>query len=445
MILCTLTSTRYSAAIFITGLLLVYAAVPLTIESLALEQNYWFQLALMAIVAGVSIWIGFSIRLVDRQFDELAWRIRLDVRYLHMFVWAAFAVFVVVTVSTAPAIPIYSAIFGEHTAEQLDAQRGAFLKTREGWQAALLYLSTLFTGTLLPYSMARLFLDKSERRWWAMAGFIGYAELFLQKALFIQVVAPLFYLVIQRKIWNFRGLIVLILACVGILYLNTTLARGVMPPSDLDKIVEVRKQAEEEKRERAEAEQVGTGINLLPSRFFSAKFVPLSAKEHIVWRVLSVPIFTAADALRMFDDKFGGQFLLGATSTAIALLTGVPRIAYEINLFGYQWGYNEIAASNSVYFTEAFVNFGWLGVVIFSLAVGQAFRIFWKSRDDALKSMWPLFAFNIAQSGLIGSMLSNGYALLFLIGLFVSFESTRRSQELSRSPEPDQPLSAPAE
>lgn len=115
--------------------------------------------------------------------------------------------------------------------------------------------------------------------------------------------------------------------------------------------------------------------------------------------------------------------LWGATSSFVAATFGLERVNYDALVHGYQWGYGGLGRSNSVYVTDGYVNFGWAGVILFSLFIGQAFRWFWKSTDDAFRAMWPLFAYNVIQASLIGTLLSGGFILLFAIGLFLRVRS----------------------
>jgi hypothetical protein len=95
-----------------------------------------------------------------------------------------------------------------------------------------------------------------------------------------------------------------------------------------------------------------------------------------------------------------------------------------------QWGQNETGtgSSNSVYITEAFVNFGWIGVVIFSIFIGRSLKWFARSRDEAFRSIWPLYVMGLYSAGLFGQLLSNGFILLLALGLFVSIRAPARSE-----------------
>ena len=67
---------------------------------------------------------------------------------------------------------------------------------------------------------------------------------------------------------------------------------------------------------------------------------------------------------------------------------GLHRVEFERLVFAYEWGQNAAGtgSTNSVYVIEAFVNFGWAGVAIFSAVVGLMFRVFAQSEDEAFRA-----------------------------------------------------------
>jgi hypothetical protein len=165
--------------------------------------------------------------------------------------------------------------------------------------------------------------------------------------------------------------------------------------------------------------------------FFGASFLPGNALEHLIWRSTAVPMFSASDTLLVHTEQFGARPLWGATSSFFAGVLGTERVPMERLVSEYQWGWNDIANSNAVYVTEAFVNFNWFGVVAFSLLVGQSLRWFRKSRDEAFKSLWTIYFLAVFTSGLIGTLLSNGYVLIFTMALMVRLKE--RPVPLSRA------------
>jgi hypothetical protein len=74
---------------------------------------------------------------------------------------------------------------------------------------------------------------------------------------------------------------------------------------------------------------------------------------------------------------------------------------------------------------DAYVNFGWPGVVAFAFFVGQSLRWFHKSQDEAFKSLWLIYCFALFSGPLIGMLLSNGYVLMFTYALFVRLRKRR--------------------
>lgn len=418
-ILRFVTEPRYSGYFFAVVLFLIYGLVPLGVHQWVDSNPYMRQLGLMTCLATLMVMAGFALPVFDRLIAEHRFRIPIAIGVFQIAVWGSFLVFFAVTVATAGSVPLLSALSGQFTAEALDIQRGAFLKTREGWEASLGYVSGVYAGLLLPFALSLLFLYRVRGRFAALAVFILYSLSFLQKALFIQVVTPLAYLSARRLIWNYLGLVALLVASAGLLYVNTTLARGVQEPEAIARVLEERTQRLELQFPNGSGQR--TSRQWPPSDFFSADYYPVSAMEHLVWRAAAVPIFTAADALKVFDTKFHERPLLGATSSFIAAITGLKRVNYDAEVYGHQWGRTEVGRANSFYVTEAYVNFGWAGVAIFSLLVGLAFRVFARSTNEAVRSMWPLFAYNIIQASLIGTLLSSGFALVFLIALFCRF------------------------
>lgn len=407
-----LTSRVSAMVLLVAGLVVLYVAVPLWVNFAVAPDRYFTYLAVFTAVAVVAIAVGFHISWFDRRFEPTAVRLKISEPVLQAAVWLSFASFLLVVLITAESIPLLSALRGA-TAETLSVERGAFLKTRSGWQAILPYLSTIYMGALLPYATVRLFVRRHWLRFAAIAFFTAYTLLALEKAAFVFALGPLIYLAAVRR--NPGMLAGLIGFSLGLLYLNTVLARGVdeLTPMEAKLILEGKKPA----KARPES-----------GAYFSAKYIPTNAIDHIVWRSVSVPVFTAADALRVFDQKFGGAYFLGTTSTFVAKATGRERVNYDAEVFGYQYGHGEIGRANSVYFTEAYVNFGWLGVMAFSLFVGQALRWLHNSGDPALQAMWPLFCWFVFMAGLMGTLLSNGYVLIFALALFGRVDPMQRPQ-----------------
>lgn len=396
MFFYNLTSTRAAVFLFVLAISLVYMWLPLFVNFALLPSEYFLKLAFMTFFAIVSVLVGYSVPLFDSRFRPQAVRVRVPPNTVHFFVWFVFILFLFITLYTAPAIPILSAISGADT-DELSVQRGAFLKGREGAEVALIYVSTIFVSAFLPYSLARMFIDKHKYRYLFLLIFFGYSVSFLQKALFLNALLPLFYIASQRKKISLVTAAIIVVACAGVLYVVTLLAMGATDgPS-----------------------AVTQSGGLSAPEFYSSKYLPSGPLDHLVWRIVAVPMFTAADTLVVLKQQFDDLPLLGATSTFFSALFSLDRVYLEKLVFEYEWGWNDTANSNAVFFTEGFANFGWFGVWVYSFFVGQTFRWFRKSEDDAFKALWLIYFLGLFTGGLIGTLLSNGYLLMFFANFFL--------------------------
>lgn len=418
-----LTDTRWAAGLLGAALLAVYVALPLFVNAFFLTNPYFVQLALLSLVAIVAIATGYALPLFDERFRKGVPQLVVSEQGFHVIVWGTFMVFLVITFTTAPSVPLLSAIGGADAAE-LSLQRGDFLKARTGIEAALIYVSTLFVSALLPYSLAKLFIKKSRLRFVLLLLFLAYSLSFLQKALFINVVFPLLYLAARNRNANTKRIMAIVFGSGILLYLVTLLAFG--SPDDV-------------------SPDPGGGV-VTGGDFFGASYLPSNALEHLIWRSTAVPMFSASDTLLVHNEQFGAQLLWGATSSFFAGVLGLERVPMERLVSEYEWGWNDIANSNAVYVTEAFVNFGWIGVVAFSLFVGQSLRWFRRSRDEAFKSLWTIYCLAVFTSGLIGTLLSNGYLLIFFMALMVRLKDrgiTRRARAATFAPPEHDPTTLP--
>jgi len=257
-------------------------------------------------------------------------------------------------------------------------------------EAALSYLGTFFVSALLPYSLVMLFIERSRFRYLLLMLFLGFSMSFLVKSLFIYVLFPLFYLAARQKRSNLFLQLSIVIGSFGLLYLMAVLVLG-----ELDDAV---------------VQSSGD--------FFEAGYASRGMIDFLIWRSIAVPMFTASDTLLVFNEQLNGQPLWGATSSFLAWIFSLERVNLERLVFAQQWGWNDLANANSVFFTEAFANFGWGGVVLFSLFVGQSLRWFRKSHDEAFKALWIIYCFALFSGGLIATLLSLGYILIFTLSLF---------------------------
>ncbi len=382
------------------ALLAAYTCVPLGVAAVLDTDGYYVELAEISALAAIGVWLGSHIRMFDPLFRGDMPRIKVPAATLNGVLWIVFVLFVLVAWTTAERIPLLAAIGGADP-DVIAVLREQFLKGREGWQASFVYINAILSGALIPYSIAMMFLHRMRLRWLAFAFFLVFCVSFVEKAFFLKATLPLFYLVAQRRIRVPLSPSVLVLGMLSLLMVVTVFSGA------------------------------GAGESAADEAFFSTGYAPQGPVAHIVWRSVAIPVITAADAVRVLHENFNGQLLWGRTSSLIAGLTGMDHVEFERQVFAAEWGQSETGtgSSNSVYITEAYVNFGLPGIVIFSLIVGLLMRFFATSRDEAFRSLWPLFAMGIFTSGLIGLLFSNGFLMLFALGLFVRFTNLSHPRE----------------
>lgn len=385
--------------VFCTLLVLTYAVVPLILYIGEHVGEEFLKLAFLALLSVVGVVLGMKTPLFRTRFLPNAPRLNIRRGWFAITIWFTFAVVVAVTLWTAPNIPLVSALQGAD-AETLSLERGEFLKGREGPWIALLYLTTIFTTTLIPYVTILMYHERSRLRHLFALAFFLFCISFLQKALFLNLVLPLLvYLGIKGKLRGPRAMVGLA-ACALVVLAGTYLSHG-----------------DDGKGKLTSKEGLST--------YFSAQYLPDSAPDYFLWRAGAVPIFTASDTLLVHAKQFKDHPLMGATSTFVSQLAGLERINLERYVFEHQFGsWNESANSNAVFFVDAYVNFGLIGVLVFSFLVGQFFLWFASSHDVALQSLWGIFAFTLFSASLLGLLLGGGFLYLMFHALFVRINSS---------------------
>lgn len=376
--------------LFVAALIAVYLLLPLYAYFFDNYDVYNLRLAVLTFISCIMIVIGASLPIFDDLIHNITSKFRFDGKILSYGIIASFTIFLFATFLTADHIPIFSYFSGAN-ANELSDQRGELFKGREGWQSILLYLFTFFSQAFVPYAIAYLFIARDRLRYIAIAIFFLFTISFLQKFLFVNAIIPLAYAYSITMHKSRKSLIVAVIAVPIILYILTRLSMGSGAVSG-----------------------AYNGVGAI----FSADYVPTSAMDTLWWRAIAVPVFTATDTLHVFYERLGGDYLYGSSSSFIAFLTGAERVNIERYVFDYQWGWNDTANANTVYLVDAFVNFGWIGVCIFSLIIGQSLRWFSNSRDLAMRSLWPLYCLGLFNATFVGVLLSNGFLLVLGMLLF---------------------------
>ncbi|UUZ47354.1 hypothetical protein LP420_28960 [Massilia sp. B-10] len=133
--------------------------------------------------------LGSRITWLDRRVAGHAPKLAIKASTYVYLVGTLFIAYILVTLITAPSIPLVSAILGSD-AHALSDERGEFLKGREGPWLALLYLSSIFTCSLVPYCVVFAYVTANRYRHLLALAFLFFAVSFLVKVLFLNLLIP---------------------------------------------------------------------------------------------------------------------------------------------------------------------------------------------------------------------------------------------------------------
>lgn len=348
---------------------------------------------LLAILTFISI-ISFSASLLIDFFPNF--KKRYLVLNFNSFSWIVYFLYVAVVaviIFTAGKIPIIAALQGASQSE-LFGYREGFLKERTGVEAALAYLITLIDSTFYPFVILFSFLYKKKYRYLFLGTFLFYSISFLEKGYFLKIAIPLF-IYFYYKAKNKKTYL---LISGGVMILLVSLMFLV---SKFDSSEVVRNEP-----------------------YFSILYTPTTILDAIFWRSVAVPILTAYQGLELFfSSQFNGNLLYGATSSLLSSIFGLERINFERSLYQSQFGGSQTGNANQYYLVEAFINYGYLGVILFSFLLGKIVKDFINTKNIAVICLIPLLFYNLFSAGLIGNLLSNGYLLFYLFIILVKVKN----------------------
>lgn len=148
---------------------------------------------------------------------------------------------------------------------------------------------------------------------------------------------------------------------------------------------------------------------------------------YILNRIGYIPYITAIDWLNYREQVLRGDDVNGRSIGVVAFLFEQEKINLEREVFAFQWGQNDTGtgSSNTVFFVDAYLNFGIIGVIIYSLIVSFIARVIVVSGDGALVSCLSIPLLYICFTPLPAVLFSGGLAFLFLLALVFRVESKR--------------------
>jgi hypothetical protein len=148
-------------------------------------------------------------------------------------------------------------------------------------------------------------------------------------------------------------------------------------------------------------------------------------------RILWVPYITAYDWLKFQDDVLGGNLTLGRSIGVVAWLMEEPRLQLEQKVYAYQFGESPggAGASNTVFFVDAKLAFGWVGAILYCLIFPLFAAAVFSSRNEVAKVASVTSFFTASVSPLTATLLSGGLAFYVVIASLTRLERAPRATE----------------
>jgi len=329
-----------------------------------------FMMLLLSVVSAIGIIVGWGLTPTRDLTSNIP---RHHVNIIGC-VAITFSIFFVIVIVTAPNIPILIAISGAN-AHDIAVSRENFLKARVGIAQVLPYVNAILAFSFLPYAMCLAFFARMRIAYFILAAFFFYSMLSLEKAFFLRALCPLLAFLIVSHNRNIRISLILLFA-VFILIVNIILSGFANEMNDV--------------------------------------------MSYLVRRIIYVPIDTAAATLRFWRIEFNSELLLGATNLLFSTIFMQQRVNLEQLVFVYQEGPFETntASANSVFFVDAYVNFGWTGVLVTSIILGSVLKLVGRSADVALVCLTPLLLYSVFLGSFYSVMFSNGFIMVMLVSRY---------------------------
>lgn len=366
---------------------LFYGIVPFILWAAFDMPTYFLTCAGVSFAGAASLYVGLWMARVDGA--KMPGK-EIRVSDFGLFAILLFFVFyIAITLLTAPSVPILEAISTGSDADVVAASRASFLKARTGWESILVYFNGVLTGSIIPFFLVSAYRWGLTTRHVVLITFFAFSLVSMEKVFFLKVVIPLIAFVSFYVANGERYAKIMVAGSCALVAVNMSLA-GFSGGT--------------------------TNTDLSIASFFSAEFMNEGGDglQFFLYRSFAVPIFTAVDSFRVFEEKFGG-YLLGASNATLSALFGLERVWFERSVFADQFGQSDegVGSANALYLVEAYVNFGWIGVAIFSIIAGYILARMAASPTVGVRCLAPLLVWGLFNGGLLGTLLGNGFIFLW--------------------------------
>lgn len=347
---------------------------------------------------------------------------------------AAYLLLLVAASVTSEGVALIEAFKGA-TGYELGVLRETFLRTRTGGWQLLNYAYAIMNNALMPVVVTYAYQRRLRWRHVALTIFVIGLSLTLSKGAIASAALPLMALfLMERRFRAAAGALFMLFGVIGAMYF---LSSGRLGAAVIDTAGETALESGQTTAETSPIipeSQIQNASDVPDNYNIIGRSDQLSlAVNRIVW----IPYATAVDWLRYQRDYMDGRLLLGRSIKPVAAALGWEHLSLERNVAAMQWGQNETgtASSNAVYFVDAWVNFGALGVVLYSALLALTIKLIETSGSKPLAAAAAVPVYTACFVALPPVYLSGGLGLFVLMALVrTSARTSAFSTESSPAP-----------
>jgi hypothetical protein len=468
---------------FFLPFLVVILYVPQSIYGIYLFQDNASESIFKVILTGLTAYI-FSI-LIFCQYKKKCKLIeifKINTDILIILISGFYFLIVIYAFITAERIAILESLLGGRSTEELAFAREALFKTRHGWEKLLPYINSMFTTAFLPFCIAISYIEKKSYRYILLIAFCISLLISMEKVLILKALMPIFFLGIngyfaRKYLWLILAGAIVVISMAFVLTkfgtsdpnkdiniaitvlnlqsekLNRDYKENRTTVADLELVIDKLSLSHGEEKQISfykkqlefyrdvQSDQYQLMIKQVDEQlkhYYEAKkyvdkyFIFGAGQfQYVLNRIFWIPYVTAYDWVLYFESKLGGEFLKGRTSSSISFITKQPFFNMEEEVFKFQYGTSapSTAAANTNFWVEGYVNYGWIGVLLYSVLLAAITAYVIRLVNPALSACFYYFMLQLSMGGLTGVLLSNGLLLLLILAYFIpiNFAKTPRN------------------
>ena len=332
----------------------------------------------------------------------------------------------------ADTVPLFIALKGGGVMD-IAHSRSQFLAGLVGYESLLRYSAFMLGRSVMPLILVAAFMLKARFRYWLLVLLLVLSMLAMEKAAPIFVLLPLVFYYVMVCRW--KAVFMTASIMLGCVLALAFLAGGGNSRSSVDSVSVAATD------DSSQVLIVPPGMPIQeamgdPSRALlpyylrenfsdeQYQFDPnrLSAKLTLLLnRVGWVPYITAYDWLEFQRIVLEDRLTLGRSISFVHLLFGEPKMQLEKMVYVYEYGASPggQGASNTVFFVDAKLAFGWVGVIVYCLVFTFCAACIFTSGSQVL-IVSSIVCFIIASvSSLTATLLSGGLFIYFVLSLLL--------------------------